>query len=105
MDVLAFLIMVLLLLAMGRLVLAALAIQKSTREVVDRFKWTTAPYEGLSVEPNFFNAVKASSRCRNFDLGKKFAGQTCGCPQGRCRVPRVLCHTSIGVRGAHSVLI
>lgn len=78
MDVLAFLIMVLLLLAMGSLVLAALAIQKSTREVADHFKWTTAPYEGLSVEPNFFNAVKAT---------------------------RVLCHTSIGVRGAHSVLI
>jgi len=39
MDVLAFLIMVLLLLAMGRLVLAALAIQKNTREVADHFKW------------------------------------------------------------------
>jgi hypothetical protein len=35
MDVLAFLIMVLLFLAMGRLVLAALAIQKNTREVAD----------------------------------------------------------------------
>jgi hypothetical protein len=37
MDVLAFLIMVLLLLGMGRLVVAALAIQKNTREVADHF--------------------------------------------------------------------
>jgi hypothetical protein len=37
MGVLAFLIMVLLPLAMGRLVVAALAIQKNTREVADHF--------------------------------------------------------------------
>jgi hypothetical protein len=42
MDVLAFLIMVLLLLAMGRLVLAALAIQKNTREVADHLATRTA---------------------------------------------------------------
>jgi hypothetical protein len=39
MDVLAFLIMVLLLLGIGRLVVAALAIQKNTREVADYFQW------------------------------------------------------------------
>jgi hypothetical protein len=46
MDVLAFLIMVLLLLAMGRLVLAALAIQKNTREVADHFKMATRTARG-----------------------------------------------------------
>jgi hypothetical protein len=39
MDVLAFLIMVLLLLGISRLVVAALAIQKNTREVADYFEW------------------------------------------------------------------
>ena len=39
MDVLAFLIMVLLLVGIGRLVVAALAIQKNTREVADYFRW------------------------------------------------------------------
>lgn len=39
MDVLAFLILVLLLVGIGRLVLAALAIQKNTREVADYFQW------------------------------------------------------------------
>jgi hypothetical protein len=48
MDVLAFLIMVLLLLAMGRLVLAALAIQKNTREVADHFKWLRERQEAQS---------------------------------------------------------
>jgi CHASE3 domain sensor protein len=48
MDVLAFLIMVLLLLAMGRLVLAALAIQKNTREVADQFKWLRERQEAQS---------------------------------------------------------
>jgi hypothetical protein len=49
MDVLAFLIMVLLLLAMGRLVLAALAIQKNTREVADHFKWLRERQEAQSL--------------------------------------------------------
>jgi CHASE3 domain sensor protein len=48
MDVLAFLIMVLLLLAMGRLVLAALAIRKNTREVADHFKWLRERQEAQS---------------------------------------------------------
>jgi CHASE3 domain sensor protein len=48
MDVLAFLIMVLLLLAMGRLVFAALAIQKNTREVADHFKWLRERQEAQS---------------------------------------------------------
>ena len=48
MDVLAFLIMVLLLLAMGRLVLAALAIQKNTREVADHFEWLRERQEAQS---------------------------------------------------------
>ena len=48
MEVLAFLIMVLLLLAMGRLVLAALAIQKNTREVADHFKWLRERQEAQS---------------------------------------------------------
>jgi CHASE3 domain sensor protein len=48
MDVLAFLIMLLLLLAMGRLVLAALAIQKNTREVADHFKWLRERQEAQS---------------------------------------------------------
>jgi hypothetical protein len=48
MDVLAFLIMVLLLLAMGRLVLAALAIQKNTREVADHLKWLRERQEAQS---------------------------------------------------------
>jgi hypothetical protein len=50
MDVLAFLIMVLLLLAMGRLVLAALAIQKNTGEVADHFKWLRERQEAQSQE-------------------------------------------------------
>ena len=48
MDILAFLILVLLLLAMGRLVLAALAIQKNTREVADHFKWLRERQEAQS---------------------------------------------------------
>jgi hypothetical protein len=48
MDILAFLIMVLLLVAMGRLVLAALAIQKNTREVADHFKWLRERQEAQS---------------------------------------------------------
>jgi CHASE3 domain sensor protein len=52
MDVLAFLIMVLLLLAMGRLVLAALAIQKNTREVADHFKWLRERQEAQSQAAN-----------------------------------------------------
>jgi hypothetical protein len=48
MDVLAFLIMVLLLLAMGRLVVAALAIQKNTREVADHFIWLRERQEAQS---------------------------------------------------------
>jgi hypothetical protein len=48
MDVLAFLTMVLLLVAMGRLVLAALAIQKNTREVDDHFKWLRERQEAQS---------------------------------------------------------
>ena len=48
MDVLAFLIMVLLLLAMGRSVLAAFAIQKNTREVADHFKWLRERQEAQS---------------------------------------------------------
>ena len=39
MDILAFLILVLLLVGIGRMVLATLAIQKNTREVADYFKW------------------------------------------------------------------
>ena len=39
MDILAFLIMVLLLVGIGRMVLATLAIQKNTREVADYFNW------------------------------------------------------------------
>jgi hypothetical protein len=39
MDVLAFLIMVLLLVGIGRMVFATLAIQKNTREVADYFNW------------------------------------------------------------------
>ena len=39
MDVLALLIMVLLLVGIGRLVVAALAIQSNTREVADYFRW------------------------------------------------------------------
>ena len=37
-----------LLLAMGRLVLAALAIQKNTREVADHFKWLRERQEAQS---------------------------------------------------------
>ena len=39
MDILAFLILVLLLVGIGRMVLATLAIQKNTREVADYFNW------------------------------------------------------------------
>ena len=39
MDILAFLIMVLLLVGIGRMLLATLAIQKNTREVADYFNW------------------------------------------------------------------
>ena len=39
MDILAFLIMVLLLVGIGRMLSATLAIQKNTREVADYFSW------------------------------------------------------------------
>jgi CHASE3 domain sensor protein len=39
MDVLAFLILVLLLVGIGRMVFATLAIQRNTREVADYFQW------------------------------------------------------------------
>jgi hypothetical protein len=39
MDILAFLILVLLLVGIGRMVFATLAIQKNTREVADYFNW------------------------------------------------------------------
>jgi hypothetical protein len=45
MDILAFLIMVLLLVGIGRMVLATLAIQKNTREVADYFSWLRARQE------------------------------------------------------------
>jgi hypothetical protein len=51
MDILAFLILVLLLLAMDRLVLAALAIQKNTREVADHSLQHRSPVFCLAVSP------------------------------------------------------
>jgi hypothetical protein len=48
MDVLAFLIMIFLALGIGRLVLAALAIQKNTREAADYFRWLRDRQEARS---------------------------------------------------------